>query len=196
MRDIRILFSSILAAALCITVPGNANVSSSSSSTSSSNKCVRKGENGKKGPQGHRGRTGDEGDQGPQGNQGPQGTQGTQGPTGPQGSPEGSIFTPTCPSGAQNIFGTIPFVNGGGGGNGFTYTVAAGALTISPTDCGTDYTVVATATDAFGNKIPVNVNTGSGCEFILTPSDTDIQAISFIAFTCRGIDQGESNAQD
>ena len=195
MRDIRILFSSMLVASLCMIVPGNAAVSTSSDSASC-RKCIRKGDRGKKGPQGHRGRAGDEGDLGPRGAQGPQGNQGPQGPFGPQGSPPGSVFTPICPSGATNIFGTIPFETGAGVGDGYTFSVAAGALTITPTDCGNGYVVVATATDAFGNKVPVNVTTGVGCVFTLTPSNTSIQAISFIAFACNAIDQGESNAQD
>ena len=197
MRDIRYLFSSILVAGLCMAVPVNANLSSSSSSDTSS-ECVKKGERGRRGPQGQRGITGQQGRQGPTGPAGFQGAQGPEGPIGPQGTPAGTIYTPICQFGATNIFGTIPFTNGAGIEDGYTYVIAAGVLTITPSAClATDYTVVATATDLFGNDVSIHVTTGVGCSFTLVPSATNIQAISFIAFACNNPpDQGETNAQN
>ena len=194
MRDIRILFSSVFVAGLCLALPAHA--SSSSDSSSSPTQCVKKGDRGRNGQRGRLGPTGDRGDRGARGPQGPQGNQGVQGPIGPQGSPTGSIFTPICENGATNIFGTIPFVNGAGIEDGYTYTVAAGVLTITPTDCGANgYVVVATATDPFGKKVPINVISGPGCVFTLRPDNLDITAISFIAFACNAPPEGENNGK-
>jgi hypothetical protein len=200
MKDIRIVLSSAILASLVSFTPGYAAQSSdsSSSSSSSSASCVEKGDTGKRGPTGHKGRDGDTGDQGRDGPQGPQGLKGADGPVGPQGNPPGSIFTPSCfDGGARNIFGQIPLSNGAGVGLGYTFSVASFVVTITPTTCpASDYTVIATAVDSFGQKVPINVASGPGCTFTLTPSNNTIEAISFIAFACNPAPTGGNDAHD
>jgi|GEM_PF-4936109 len=188
MKEFRVLLSGVLLAGLCTTASGEASSSSSSDSSSSSSSCIRRGRTGEDGPRGRKGATGDQGNQGPQGEQGPPGDQGPQGPTGPQGNPQGSVFTPTCEDDgnqAITLFGNIPIDSDGTGiGQGYTWSVTSGVLSISPVCPGDNYSVVATAVDSFGKFVPINVTTGSGCTFTLTPADIDIDAISFIAFAC------------
>lgn len=189
MKEFRVLLSGVLLASLCTTASGEASSSSSSDSSSSSPSCIKRGRTGEVGPHGRKGPTGDQGEDGPRGEQGPPGDQGPQGPTGPQGNPPGSVFTPTCfgvASEGINIFGNIPVAtNGSGSGLGYTWSVTSGVLTINPVCVGNNYTVIATAVDAFGKFVPINVKTGSGCTFTLTPENTNIDAISFIAFACQ-----------
>lgn len=194
MKDIHIVLSSMLLASLTFAAPSYASSESSSSSCAS---CVKKGGRGERGPRGHQGNDGDVGRPGPQGIQGPQGLQGLPGDVGPQGNPQGSVYTPICEAGARSIFGTIPITAGAGVGGGYTYSVSGGVVLISPSICpGSQFVVVATATDSFGKKVPVNVQQDIACSFTLTPSDTEIASISFIAFACNPEPTGENNAQN